>query len=56
MMPVWETLWVFMVWSFYVLAWLGALILIFAVAVGITRGVRSWFKPRKPKVYRDPMI
>lgn len=46
-MPIWDWLWAFMVWSFYVLAWLGALILIFAVAVGIVRGVKSWSPKRK---------
>jgi len=46
-MPVWDFLWVFMVWGFYLLAWVGALIILFAVAVGIYRGVRSWFPTRK---------
>ncbi|QKN87749.1 hypothetical protein IXEL_49 [Microbacterium phage Ixel] len=46
-MPVWEVLWAFMVWSFYLLAWVGALILIAAIAVGIARGVRDWFPKRK---------
>ena len=54
-MPVWEALWVFMVWSFYVLAWIGALILIFAVAIGIAGGVKRSF-PRKPPRDHDPMI
>ena len=46
-MPVWEWLWAFMVWSFYVIAWLGALIIIFAVAIGLYHGVRGWFPNRK---------
>lgn len=47
MMPLWDALWVFMVWSFYVLAWIGALILIFAVAVGLAKGIRQLFPKRK---------
>ena len=46
-MPVWDVLWVFMVWSFYVLAWIGALILIFAVGVGLAAGIRALFRPRE---------
>ncbi|QIN93870.1 hypothetical protein SEA_ALAKAZAM_48 [Microbacterium phage Alakazam] len=38
-----------MVWGFYVLAWIGALILLFAFAIGIARGVRNWFPKREPK-------
>ncbi|AXQ52912.1 hypothetical protein SEA_NEFERTHENA_49 [Microbacterium phage Neferthena] len=47
MMPLWDALWVFMVWSFYVLAWIGALILVFAVGVGLARGIRQLFPKRK---------
>lgn len=46
--PVWEYLWVAMTWAFYLLAWAGALILVFACIVGLVRGVQSWRKP-KPK-------
>lgn len=48
-MPAWEWLWTFMVWGFYVLAWIGALILLFAFAIGIARGIRNWFPKREPK-------
>ncbi|WNN95246.1 membrane protein [Microbacterium phage Schimmels22] len=46
-MPVWDWLWAFMVWGFYALAWVGALIILFAVAVGLYRGIKGLFPKRK---------
>ncbi|QFG04718.1 membrane protein [Microbacterium phage ChickenKing] len=42
----WEFLWVAFGWVFFALCVLGALILLFALLVGIARGVRQVLKPR----------
>ncbi|QNL31058.1 hypothetical protein SEA_KAUALA_46 [Microbacterium phage Kauala] len=41
----WEWLFIMLLWAFWVLALLGALIIIFAVLVGFARGIRKWFRP-----------
>jgi hypothetical protein len=39
--PPWDLLWSFLLWSFWVLAAMGALIIIVAVVVGFVRGVTA---------------
>lgn len=51
MFPVWDVLWVALVWLFYILAWCGALIVAFAVLVGLARVVKDWFK--KPQTWQQ---
>lgn len=53
---MWGLLWSFMVGAFYVLAWFGAIILLFAVAVGIVRGVAAWFPRRRKHVSRQQLV
>lgn len=54
--PVWDYLWVAMTWAFYALAWVGALILVFALIVGMVRGVQSWRKPKKKPLSRQRVL
>lgn len=37
----WEWLWIMMLWAFWLMALVGALILIFAIAVGFWRAIRG---------------
>ncbi len=41
----WEWLFAILLWAFWLLALLGALIIVFAVLVGFARGIRKWFRP-----------
>lgn len=59
----WEFLWAVMLWVFFLLAVLGFIILIFAVMVGIIRGVAQVWRGPFKRVNRgqhvkdrDPMI